>query len=109
VINNLGHAYIWQDDLPRAEEWLLRALTMTPGRSYAWADLGHVYAKQGDVDKGVACFANAYRFARNQEASRRAFQRLADDESQSAAVREAARRVLQLRLVQAQNGVPRAD
>jgi tetratricopeptide (TPR) repeat protein len=103
VINNLGHAYTWQDDLPRAEKWLLRTLTMAPGRSYAWADLGQVYAKQGDVKKGVACFANAYRFARNQDASRRLFQELVEDENQHAAVREAARQVLQLRLVQAQH------
>jgi hypothetical protein len=101
AMNNLGHAYLWQDDLPRAEAWLLRALTMAPGRSYAWADLGHVYAKRGEITKGVACFANAYRFARNQDVSRRSFQGVADDEGQHAAVREAARQVLQLRLVQA--------
>jgi hypothetical protein len=101
AMNNLGHAYLWQDDLPQAEAWLLRALTMAPGRSYAWADLGHIYAKQGEIAKGVACFANAYRFARNQDVSRRSFQGIADDEGQHAAVREAARQVLQLRLVQA--------
>jgi cytochrome c-type biogenesis protein CcmH/NrfG len=75
---------------------------MAPGRSSAWGDLGQVYARQGNTNKGVGCFANAYRFARNQEASRRFFQGLADDEGQHAAVREAARQVLQLRLVQAQ-------
>jgi Flp pilus assembly protein TadD len=109
VINNLGHAYFRQGDLPRAEEWLLRTLTMAPGRSTAWADLGQAYASQGDIKKGVACFANAYRFARNQDVSRRFFQGLADDENQQAMVREAARQVLQLRLVQAQNDVPQGN
>jgi hypothetical protein len=56
VINNLGHAYIWQCDLLQAKEWSLRALMMAPGRSYARVDLGHAYAKQGNINKRVACF-----------------------------------------------------
>jgi Flp pilus assembly protein TadD len=104
VLNNLGHAYFRQGDFLTAEPWLLRTLTMAPGRSSAWGDLGQLYAKQGDERKAVACLANAYRFTRNHDASRRFFRGLADDESQEVAVREAARKVLQLRLVQAQNG-----
>jgi Tfp pilus assembly protein PilF len=104
VINNLGHAYVRQGNFPAAEQWLLRTLTMAPGRSSAWGDLGQAYASQGEIKKGVACFANAYRFARNHDASRRFFESLADDEHQYPTVREAARNVLQLRLVQAQSG-----
>ena len=44
IINNLGFAYLFQSDLQAAELWLLRALILSPGRSIAWANLGHVYA-----------------------------------------------------------------
>ena len=68
-----------------------------------------MYAKQGEEKKAIACFAKAYRFARNQDAARRFLEELAHPESQDAPVRDAARKVLRLRLVQAQNRVPQAN
>ena len=109
VINNLGHTYFRQGDFPMAEPWLLRALMMAPGRSSAWGDRGQMYAKQGEEKKAIVCFANAYRFARNQDAARRFLGELAHPESQDAPVRDAARKLLQLRLVQTQNRVPHAN
>jgi Tfp pilus assembly protein PilF len=76
VINNLGHAYFRQGDFLSAEQWLQWTLTMAPGRSSAWANLGLVHARQGDGNKAVAYLANAYRFARNQDATRRVLQAL---------------------------------
>jgi hypothetical protein len=49
----------------------------------------------------VACLANAYRFSKNQTATRAFLQKLADDLEQDAAVRSAVQRTLQLPIVQA--------
>ena len=100
IINNLGYAYLFQDDLQTAELWLLHALVLSPGRSMAWANLGHVYAAQGNPRGAVACFANAYRFAPNKETMRKSLQILARDNANDK-VREAARQSLQLSLMQA--------
>jgi len=100
IINNLGYAYLFQGDLQTAEAWLLRALVMSPGRSIAWANLGHVYAAQGNRRGAVACFAHAYRFARRKETMRKSLEILARD-NENAQVREAAGQTLQLPFVQA--------
>jgi len=77
---------------------LFLALVFTPGRANAWANLGATYAKQGQHATAVACLANAYRFSRNQDATRQFLQQWAEGEDQE--VREAARQTLQLLLVQ---------
>jgi Flp pilus assembly protein TadD len=100
IINNLGYAYLFQGDLQTAEVWLLRALVVSPGRSIAWANLGHVYAAQGNLRVAVACFAHAYRFALRKETMRKSLEILARD-NENDQVREAARQALQLPLVQA--------
>ena len=98
-MNNLGDAYQRLYNLQAAEPLLLLALVFAPGRANAWANLGQVYAKQGQHSAAVACYANAYRFSRNQDATRQLFQKWAEDEEYG--VREAARQTLQLSLVQA--------
>jgi tetratricopeptide (TPR) repeat protein len=100
IINNLGYAYLFQGDLQTAEVWLLRALVLLPGRSIAWANLGHVYAAEGNLRGAVACFANAYRFALRKEPMRKSLESLARD-NENDKVREAAGQALQLPLVQA--------
>jgi hypothetical protein len=96
IVNNFGFAYLWNRDPEAAEPWLLLALVLAPGRVNAWVNLGEAYAKQGQPSMAVACMANGYRFSRNQAATWKFLQTLADDEKQDAVVREAARQTLQL-------------
>lgn len=109
ITNNLGYAYLRQGDVRAAEQWLLRTLVLAPGRTNAWANLGQTYAQQGDLRAAVACFANAYRFSRNQSTTRQFLQNLAEDEGNADKVREAARQALQLPLVQAGQGLMEAE
>jgi hypothetical protein len=44
---------------------VLTALTMQPGRSAGWDNLGQIYAKKGQIPAAVASFVNAYRFSRD--------------------------------------------
>jgi hypothetical protein len=67
----------------------------------AWVNLGEAYAEQGQHSIAVACLANGYRFSKNQTATRQFLQKLADDEDQDVAVRNAARETLRLPFVQA--------
>jgi Flp pilus assembly protein TadD len=98
IINNLGDAYQRLYNLQAAEPLLLKALVFTPGRANAWANLGHTYAKQGQYNAAVACYANAYRFSRNQDVTRQLFQKWAVEEDEW--VRTAVQQTLQLSLVQ---------
>jgi Flp pilus assembly protein TadD len=100
IINNLGYAHLRHGNAPAAEPVLLRALIFAPGRSSAWANLGETYAKQGNLQAAVACFANAYRFSGNQDTTRTFLQTLSEDQDDK--VRTAARQALQLQLVQAE-------
>ncbi len=97
IINNLGDASMRDGDLETAEQMLVRALALAPGRSNAWANLGQTYAKQKKPAEAIACFANAYRFSRNQEATRRFLQGLTEKEDED--VRAAAQLTLQLSLL----------
>jgi Flp pilus assembly protein TadD len=97
ITNNLGYAYLLHGDLPLAEQWLLRTLAFAPGRTNGWANLGLTYAYLGDVRNAVSCWANAYRFSRNQETTRQFFQRWQEDTN--AHVKEAARQALQLQMI----------
>jgi Flp pilus assembly protein TadD len=98
IINNLGDAHQRLYNLQAAEPLLLRALVWAPGRANAWANLGHAYAKQGQYNAAVACYANAYRFSRNQDVTRQLFQKWAVEEDEG--VRTAVQQTLQLSLVQ---------
>lgn len=98
ILENVGYAHLRQGDPDTAEPWLLRALALAPGRASVWANLGQVYARQGNRAAAVACLAHAYRFSRRQDTTRQFFGRLLEDAD--AHVREAAEQVLQLRLVQ---------
>ena len=96
IINNLGYAHLRHGNAPAAEPVLLRALIFAPGRSSAWANLGETYAKQGNLQAAVACFAHAYRFSSNQDTTRTFLQTLSEDQDDK--VRTAARQALQLQL-----------
>jgi tetratricopeptide (TPR) repeat protein len=102
VINNLGHAHMKNGNEGEAERFLFETLTLVPGRSVAWFDLGQLYANRGSLSASVACFANAYRFSSSKDATRRHLERLVRDGNERE--REAAQHALQLRLVQRDTG-----
>jgi tetratricopeptide (TPR) repeat protein len=62
IVNNLGFAYLLNNDPVSAENYLLTALTMRWDRSSAWGNLGQTYVKKGLMVDAVSSFSNAYRF-----------------------------------------------
>src|SRR5205823_125558 len=65
IVNNLGFAYLLNNDPVSAENYLLIALTQRWDRSAAWGNLGQAYVKKGQMKDAVASFNNAYRFSRD--------------------------------------------
>ena len=65
IASNLGFSYLKQGDLDLAQHAIIIALSMSPDRASAWADLGAVFGLKGDVSKAVACFSNTYRFSKD--------------------------------------------
>jgi hypothetical protein len=60
IVNNLGYAYLLNNDPISAENYMLIALTMRWDRSSAWGNLGQAYVKKGQMADAVASFSNAY-------------------------------------------------
>ena len=65
IISNLGFSYVKQGNLDLAQQTIINALSMSPSRASAWADLGGAYGLKGDVNNAVACFSNTYRFSKD--------------------------------------------
>lgn len=65
VAGNLGYANLKLGQLKRAEHQLVYAVSLAPGRSSSWYNLGQVYGAMNDVEKATGAFANAYRFSQN--------------------------------------------
>lgn len=65
VAGNLGYANFKLGQLKRAEHQLVYAVSLAPGRSSSWYNLGQVYGAMNDVAKATGAFANAYRFSQN--------------------------------------------
>ena len=63
IVNNLGFSYLKQGNLDSAQQAIILALTMSPGRATAWANLGEVFGARGYLNQAVACFSNTYRFS----------------------------------------------
>jgi Flp pilus assembly protein TadD len=58
IINNLGYAYLVNNDLDDAEVFLEMALRKSPKRATTWDKLGQVLAKKGEIRNAVASFVN---------------------------------------------------
>ncbi|MCU0807380.1 MAG: tetratricopeptide repeat protein [Candidatus Contendobacter sp.] len=65
VAGNLGYANLKLGQLKRAEHQLVYAISLSPGRSSSWYNLGQVYGAMNDIEKATGAFATAYRFSQN--------------------------------------------
>ncbi len=95
IINNLGYGYLKAGNYQKAETFLLHTLIYEPGRSSAWANLGELYAKIGDLQSAKAAFANTLRFSRDPYKTIVFFNSLMD-KNDNQNIREVARFALQL-------------
>lgn len=78
VANNLGFALLSTQNFDEAEQYLLLTLLLAPTRSLAWESLARLYALRGAEQPAFGCFLNAYRFSRNQAATRKFLERLTE-------------------------------
>lgn len=65
VAGNLGYANLKLGQFKRAEHQLVYAISLSPGRSSSWYNLGQVYGATNQVEKATGAFAVAYRFSQN--------------------------------------------
>jgi tetratricopeptide (TPR) repeat protein len=65
VAGNLGYANLKLGQFKRAEHQLVYAISLSPGRSSSWYNLGQVYGALNDIEKATGAFAAAYRFSQN--------------------------------------------
>ncbi len=65
VAGNLGYANLKLGQFKRAEHQLVYAISLSPGRSSSWYNLGQVYGATNQVEKATGAFAAAYRFSQN--------------------------------------------
>ncbi|MFZ1641556.1 MAG: tetratricopeptide repeat protein [Candidatus Contendobacter sp.] len=65
VAGNLGYLNLKIGQLKRAEQHLVYAISLAPGRSSSWYNLGQVYGAMNDGEKAAGAFAAAYRFSQN--------------------------------------------
>jgi hypothetical protein len=67
VLNNYVYALIKAKRIPEAESEAGRLLTMSPGRSSAWANLAEVYALKDKKSEAVAALILAFQFSSNKD------------------------------------------
>lgn len=67
VLNNYVYALIKGKRLQDAESEAGRLLTISPGRSSAWANLAEVYAVKNNKDEAVAALILAFQFSSNKD------------------------------------------
>ena len=65
IAGNLGYANLKLGQFKRAEHQLAYAISLSPGRSSSWYNLGQVYGALNDVERAIGAFAAAYRFSQN--------------------------------------------
>ena len=110
IATNLGFALVRVGRFADAQQPLLRALVLNPGRSSAWYNLGQAYAGDNKEQAAYAAFLLTFQFAGNQHKSLEWFQRLAQDETASTTVQRLAKRLLGAPIVLAfaPNAAPQA-
>lgn len=76
IIGNLGFAYLKQGNLEYAQQAIINALILSPGRASTWANLGEMFGASGDMAKAAACFSNTYRFSKDRSKTLNAMRKL---------------------------------
>jgi Flp pilus assembly protein TadD len=66
IAGNLGYTYLKLGQLNLADQYLIYAISLAPGRSSSWFNLGQVYGSLDNFEKATGAFAAAYRTSRNQ-------------------------------------------
>lgn len=96
IAGNLGYATLKIGQFKRAEHQLIYAISLAPGRSSSWFNLGQVYGALDNAEKATGAFANTYRLSQNRAKTEEFMrQALAAPESNEA-TRAALQRALQL-------------
>ena len=80
IIDNLSYSALKAGRPDDAARFAQAALSIAPGRSSAWANLGISLAQSAKETQAVAAFANAYRFSGNQTKTIEYFEKLAADD-----------------------------
>ncbi|MGI8427148.1 MAG: methane monooxygenase/ammonia monooxygenase subunit B [Actinomycetota bacterium] len=75
IVRNLSNAYLQNNDLNSAEDYMLTALALEPEWAMTWHLLGGIYDKKGEIPAAAASFTNAYRFSKDQDHTHRQFLR----------------------------------
>lgn len=96
VAGNLGYANFKRGQLKRAEHQLVYAISLAPGRSSSWYNLGQVYGAMNDAEKATGAFANAYRFSQNRPKTEEFIRQASLLPENNGATRDALRRALRL-------------
>jgi Flp pilus assembly protein TadD len=65
IAGNLGYVHLKRGQLKRAEHQLIYAVSLAPGRTSSWFNLGQVYGALNDAEKAAGAFAHAYRLSQN--------------------------------------------
>jgi Flp pilus assembly protein TadD len=95
VAGNLGYANFMLGQLKRAEHQLVYAVSLAPGRSSSWYNLGQVYGAMNDAEKATGAFANAYRFSQNRPKTEEFIRQALLSPENNEATRTALRRALE--------------
>ena len=96
VAGNLGYANLKLGQFKRAEHQLVYAVSLAPGRSSSWYNLGQAYGALDTVDKATGAFAAAYRFSQNPPKTLDFMRQALTAPENNAATRTALKRALEL-------------
>ena len=66
IVNNLAYLQIMSSKLADAKKSLFETLALKPDRNAAWADLGKVFAIEGDEESAKNCYINYYMYSKNE-------------------------------------------
>lgn len=96
IAGNLGYATLKIGQFKRAEHQLIYAISLAPGRSSSWFNLGQVYGALDNAEKATGAFANTYRLSQNRARTEEFMRQALAAPENNEATRAALQRALQL-------------
>lgn len=96
IAGNLGYATLKIGQFKRAEHQLIYAISLAPGRSSSWFNLGQVYGVLDNAEKATGAFANTYRLSQNRARTEEFMRQALAAPENNEATRAALQRALQL-------------